>query len=200
MYANILLDEAGEDSAIREDLQLIVEQSERCKTIVAGLLNFARKNQVNHTEINLNDLIRKSLSSVIIPQKVKLEILSLLKNPFAELDGEQMVQVISNLVKNAVEAMPGGGNINIELRDKDKEITIVIMDSGTGINEGDLEKVFEPFFTTKGIGKGTGLGLATAYGVLKMHKGNISVESNSDPTSGPTFTKFIIKLPRRRPI
>ena len=60
-----------------------------------------------------------------------------------------------------------------------------------------MEKVFEPFFTTKVIGKGTGLGLATAYGVVKMHKGKIDLESNSDPAKGDTFTRFSISLPRR---
>lgn len=74
---------------------------------------------------------------------------------------------------------------------------IKIKDTGTGIKESDLHKVFEPFFTTKGIGKGTGLGLATAYGVVKMHRGKIKVESNANLVSGPTGTSFTIKLPRR---
>ena len=197
MYTNILLDEAEPDSPLKTDLKLIVEQAQRCKTIVGGLLNFARKNQVSKTETDLNELIKVSISSVLIPENVKISIDSKIKDPFADLDREQMIQVVSNLIKNAFEAMPGGGNILIELDDTDLDVIIKICDTGTGINEDDLQKVFEPFFTTKGIGKGTGLGLATTYGVVKMHKGNIKVDSNANPKKAPTGTCFTITLPRR---
>ena len=197
MYSNILLDEAEPESPLQTDLKLIVEQAQRCKTIVGGLLNFARKNQVSKTETDLNELIRISVSSVLIPENVLIDIESKLADPIADIDKEQMIQVVSNLIKNAFEAMSRGGRINIELDGTDLDVTIRISDNGSGINIDDLEKVFEPFFTTKGIGKGTGLGLATAYGVVKMHKGNIKVESNADPSKGPTGTCFTITLPRR---
>ncbi len=200
MYSNILLEEYDENAPLYEDLKLIVEQAERCKVIVGGLLNFARKNQVNYSENDLSDLVRLSVSSVIIPPGINVYVINRLKNPVAETDREQMVQVISNLIKNAVEAMPGKGEIHITLGESGKDVSISIRDTGTGISENDLQKVFEPFFTTKGIGKGTGLGLATAYGVVKMHRGKISVTSNADPASGPTFTQFFIRLPRHRPI
>ncbi len=77
-------------------------------------------------------------------------------------------------------------------------MSINIRDTGTGIKEEDKSKIFEPFFTTKGIGHGTGLGLATAYGIVKMHKGQISVDSNTDTSKGPTGTSFKIILPRRK--
>ncbi len=197
MYSNLLLEETEEEAPVREDLRLIVEQAERCKKIVGGLLNFARKNQVNYQEADLNEMLRLSIASVIIPANVEIQIISEVKDPFAELDKEQMIQVFSNLIKNAVEAMPGGGQIRIILEENDTDIIFRIQDSGTGIHETDIEKVFEPFFTTKGIGKGTGLGLATAYGVVKMHKGKINVQSNSDPSKGPTGTEFILHLPKR---
>ena len=75
--------------------------------------------------------------------------------------------------------MPDGGSLEIELNDTENEVNIIIKDSGQGMNQENLNKIFEPFFTTKGIGKGTGLGLATAYGIVKMHKGNIIVSSNA---------------------
>ncbi len=200
MYSNILLEEYANEPSLHDDLQLIVEQAERCKVIVGGLLNFARKNQVNYRETDLNDLVRLSVASVIIPGSIRIRVNNKLTNPFAETDREQMVQVISNLIKNAVEAMPGTGEIKINLEEAGRDVSISIKDSGSGINENDLQKVFEPFFTTKGIGKGTGLGLATAYGVVKMHKGKISVTSNANPADGPTFTKFVIRLPRHRPV
>jgi iron only hydrogenase large subunit-like protein/nitrogen-specific signal transduction histidine kinase len=196
MYSNILLEEAPHDSEVREDLKLIVEQAARCKTIVAGLLNFARKNQVNHQRVNIKTLVRHSLESLIIPERIKVNILDETTNPDAMLDLEQMTQVITNLVKNALDALPQGGMITIKLEDTLSDVFFNISDTGTGIREEDRSKIFEPFFTTKSIGQGTGLGLATAYGVVKMHKGQITVESNNDISKGPTGTTFRISLPR----
>ncbi len=73
---------------------------------------------------------------------------------------------------------------------------LTIADQGTGIATEHLEKLFSPFFTTKQVGKGTGLGLAVTHGIVKMHRGQIAVESNVDPAKGPTFTTFTISLPR----
>jgi|WetSurMetagenome_2_1015567.scaffolds.fasta_scaffold12215_3 nitrogen-specific signal transduction histidine kinase/iron only hydrogenase large subunit-like protein len=198
MYSNILLEECKPEDPVREDLKLIVDQAGRCKKIVAGLLNFARKNQVNHQLISINDLVNHSLESVIIPERIKVKITDRTTNPDAMLDAEQMVQVLSNLVKNSLDAMTGDGEINILLEDSLSDVSITVGDNGTGIREEDRAKIFEPFFTTKGLGHGTGLGLATAYGIVKMHKGQISVESNNDPAKGQTGTKFRIVLPRRK--
>lgn len=198
MYSNILLEEAKADDPVREDLSLIVEQAGRCKKIVAGLLNFARKNQVNHQLVSIKELVNHSLESLIIPENVKINIADLTTSPDAMLDSEQMTQVLTNLVKNAIDAMPMGGSINIKLEDTLGDVIFTISDTGTGIKEEDRAKIFEPFFTTKGIGHGTGLGLATAYGVVKMHKGHITAESNNIPAKGPTGTSFKIMLPRRK--
>ncbi len=198
MYSNILLEESAADSPVREDLKLIVEQAGRCKKIVAGLLNFARKNQVNHQTVSIKELVNHSLESLIIPAKVKISISDNTTNPEAMLDSEQMMQVLTNLIKNAMDAMPDGGSINIKLEDTLGEVLITISDTGTGIKEEDRAKIFEPFFTTKSIGQGTGLGLATAYGIVKMHKGQITAESNNNPAKGPTGTSFKIMLPRRK--
>ncbi|HPI45338.1 MAG TPA: ATP-binding protein, partial [Tenuifilaceae bacterium] len=118
------------------------------------------------------------------------------QNCTAELDYEQMMQVLTNLNKNAVEAMPNGGSLTVEVDDSNDEIIFKVIDTGTGISEENMDKLFTPFFTTKGIGKGTGLGLATTYGIVKMHKGKIEVDSNIDPTKGPTGTTFKIIIPR----
>jgi iron only hydrogenase large subunit-like protein len=196
MYSNLLLEESGDNRQLKEDLELIVEQAERCKSIVGGLLNFARKNQVKYSHCDLEDLMRTSTSSMIFPDNISYSLENNLSNPYAEMDREQMVQVITNLMKNGMEAMPKGGALRVTLSDRDDWIIISIRDEGTGIAPGDLEKVFEPFYTTKGIGKGTGLGLATTYGIVKMHRGQIDVKSNTKPEKGPAGTEFIIKLPR----
>lgn len=198
MYSNILLDETPEEDPVREDLKMIVEQAARCKKIVAGLLNFARKNQVNHQMTDIRELVDHSIESVIVPDNVRINITDRTTNSHAMLDTEQMTQVLTNLVKNAIDAMPQGGEIRILLEDTIGDVIFTITDTGTGIREEDKTKIFEPFFTTKGIGEGTGLGLATAYGVVKMHKGQITVESNVDPSKGPTGTSFKIVLPRRK--
>jgi nitrogen-specific signal transduction histidine kinase/iron only hydrogenase large subunit-like protein len=197
MYSNILYEECAEGDPVREDLKLIVEQAARCKSIVSGLLNFARKNQVNHQSVNIKEIIRHSLESLIVPKNVRILTDDMTTNPEAMLDPEQMMQVITNLVKNAFDAMPAGGTVTIRIEDTLAEIIITISDTGTGIKDSDRAKIFEPFFTTKGIGIGTGLGLATAYGIVKMHKGQITAESNTDPSRGPTGTDFRIVLPRR---
>lgn len=198
MYANILLDECAPDAPIRNDLKLITEQAERCKKIVGGLLNFARKNQVNFVEIDGRKLIEQSLNSLIIPENIKINIEQQTNDLVARLDNEQMIQVLSNLMRNAFEAMTDGGELTATIDGNDNDIIFKVADNGTGIKDEDMNKIFEPFFTTKGIGKGTGLGLATAYGVIKMHKGQINVISNADPVEGATGTTFIISIPRNR--
>jgi iron only hydrogenase large subunit-like protein/nitrogen-specific signal transduction histidine kinase len=198
MYSNILLEECAADDPVREDLKLIAEQAGRCKKIVAGLLNFARKNQVNHQVVNIKELMDKSIGSLVVPQNVTVDISDRMTNHDAMVDSEQMIQVLTNLIKNAIDAMPEGGTIKIELEDSPGDIRIKVSDNGSGIREEDRAKIFEPFFTTKAMGAGTGLGLATAYGIVKMHKGQISVESNTDSSKGTTGTSFSIALPRRK--
>lgn len=196
MYSNILKDECKPDDPNRQDLELIVEQTDRCKKIVSGLLNFARKNQLNYAEIDVQKLFERSIQSVICPNNVNIILNSHLKNNMAMLDGDQLIQVITNLFKNAIEAMPTGGDLNVDLKDNDDEIIINISDTGSGIAAENMEKIFTPFFTTKGIGKGTGLGLPIIYGIIKMHKGRVDVTSNNLPEKGQTGTTFKITLPR----
>jgi len=196
MYSNILLDEYPPDDPIRQDIELIASQAERCKKIVSGLLNFARKNQVKLEVINLNKLAEDSIKSVVVPKNIKTAVVCKAKNCEAQLDYEQMMQVLTNLNKNAIEAMPNGGILTVEVDDTESEVIFNVKDTGIGIPEENMDKLYTPFFTTKGIGKGTGLGLATTYGIVKMHKGKIEVESNPDRLKGPTGTIFRIILPR----
>jgi iron only hydrogenase large subunit-like protein/nitrogen-specific signal transduction histidine kinase len=196
MYSNILLDELPEDHPMRKDLALISEQADRCKKIVGGLLNFARKNQVYLVETNMLAFVKKSMDSVIHPKSVELVFKHNLSNPLAFVDNDQMMQALTNLEKNAIEAMPTGGKLSIELTDNETEVIIRISDSGSGIPQEDMEKIFTPFFTTKELGKGTGLGLPLVYGIVKMHRGKIDVVSNADKNKGRTGTTFSITLPR----
>ena len=198
MYSNILKDESKDGDPIREDLDLIVEQADRCKKIVGGLLNFARKNQVVPEKLNVIEFCKRSLQSVVIPTNIKTKFLSDTEILEAYIDKDQMMQALTNLEKNAIDAMPDGGKLTISVVDQNKEFSITISDEGCGIEEENMEKIFTPFFTTKSIGKGTGMGLPLVYGIVKMHKGQINVKSNANKKNGQTGTKFIIRLPKNQ--
>jgi signal transduction histidine kinase/iron only hydrogenase large subunit-like protein len=192
MYAHILLDEADKEQGLPgEDIRMIVEQADRCKKIVAGLLNFARQNRVVLQPTDLARLIDRTVKMLNPPANVAVDIAHAGETT-AEVDRDQIAQVLTNLVSNALAAMPGGGRLAIRT-DRDAErIHVVVQDTGCGIPKENLGKIFEPFFTTKQMGKGTGLGLAIAYGVVKMHSGDISVESEEG--KGTTFR---VSLPVR---
>ncbi len=196
MYSNILMDEAKADDPVREDLKLIVDQADRCKKIVSGLLNFARKNHVNLTETDVVKFAQHSLNSVILPENVQISFKPDIADPIARIDIDQMMQVMTNLEKNAIEAMPQGGILTVGVEGNQEEINFTVTDTGMGIKNENKDKLFTPFFTTKEMGKGTGLGLALIYGIIKMHKGKIQVDSNADSSTGPTGTTFTITLPR----
>ncbi|RUA24790.1 MAG: histidine kinase [Bacteroidetes bacterium] len=194
IYSNILKEEAGVNSPIQEDLELIVNQADRCKKIIGGLLNFARKNQVDLVATNFEKFVKSSLKSIIKQDNIKIVFNSSLKNNILEIDTEQMMQVLTNLEKNAVEAMPEGGILTINLSETENNIILEIKDTGVGIPKENMDKIFTPFFTTKPIGKGTGLGLPLIYGIVKMHKGQIKVSSNTDKSVGETGTCFTLIL------
>jgi len=199
MYSHILLDEVDPASPLFRDLKLIVEQADRCKKIVGGLLNFARKSKVLMTKVNVNQIIKDGLRTMVLPPNIKLIVQVRTKDPNFECDHDQMVQVFGNLFKNAADAMPNGGTLKVTVDDNSAsgEVSFEVSDTGTGISHDNQERMFEPFFTTKENGKGTGLGLPIIYGIVKMHRGSIKVESNNDPAKGDTGTTFIVTVPRK---
>ncbi len=197
MYAHLLLEKHGvTDGPLSEDLHVIVDQADRCKRIIAGLLDFARQNKVLKQRTNMTKLLADTVKSVNLPPGIKITIAGLDSAVFAEIDPDQVSQVILNLLTNAQAAMRRGGTLKMELAEEPDHIVISISDTGVGIPPDNLSRIFDPFFTTKQIGTGTGLGLAVVYGIIKMHRGSISVKSNADPANGPTGTTFVVKLLR----
>lgn len=194
MYAHILEEQEG-GKPVSEDLKMIAEQADRCKKIVSGLLHFARQNKVSRQPADLRNLVERSIKACIIPPGIRVNVEHNLEDPIADLDADQMAQVLTNLINNACCAMPQGGAVTIQTVGNSSRVELRVRDTGTGIPQEHLDKIFEPFFTTKGIGKGTGLGLAITYGIVKMHSGDIRVESNTDP-SFPTGSTFTVSLPR----
>jgi len=176
---------------------MIAEQADRCKKIVAGLLHFARQNKLVRYPADLQEVVDRSLRTMKIPENIRVEVKHDMSDPVAEIDRDQVVQVLTNLVSNAVAAMDNGGTLRIETSGDEHRVILRVIDSGVGIPEANVKKIFEPFFTTKPMGKGTGLGLAVTYGIIKMHCGDIRVQSNADPAAGPTGSTFTVVLPRR---
>jgi len=197
MYTHLLLEEVEKSAPIREDLTMIAEQADRCKKIVAGLLDFARQNKVLLQTADVKALAEKSLRSIPIPEHIAVVVDHQVADPVCECDVDQMVQVLTNLISNAVAAMPDGGRLTVRTSGDEQTMVLSIQDTGIGIPKEHMSKIFTPFFTTKKMGKGTGLGLAVTYGIVKMHRGDIRVKSNSDPAAGPTGTTFTVTFPRQ---
>ena len=173
LHANLLLEECEDESQTKDDLETIIDQANRCKRIISGLLNFARQSRVMRQPTELSELVGKVLRTTVIDRRVKVEIKDELTDRVADLDADQMVQLLTNLITNAQHAMPEGGTLTIGLSDTPDEITLQVSDTGGGIPKDNLDKVFDPFFTTKQVGMGTGLGLSVTDGIVKMHRGTI---------------------------
>jgi two-component system NtrC family sensor kinase len=175
-------------------MQKIEEETERIKDIIRNLLDFAKPKEANLSRADINAIIRKTLSLVqnmlnVSNIDAKLDLSDGL--PAVFVDAHQIQQVIINLVVNAIQAMQPGGKLSINTHTgiTADTVQIDVKDTGKGIPPEFLAHIFDPFFSTKGVG-GTGLGLSVSYGIIKNHKGNITIESTEG--IGTTFT---IELP-----
>ncbi len=179
--------------SLRQDLSDITEQTGKCSRIIGGLLSFARKQHPSLALHDINALLEEALSLVRMRQEKQGITVSFTSNPslpYVRVDGHQVQQVFVNLLLNAFDAMPDGGEVRILCAAEEKKVTVRISDRGVGIAAENLRKIFDPFFTTKEVGKGTGLGLSVSYGIVQSQGGTIDVES--EPGKGTTF---IVKLP-----
>jgi two-component system NtrC family sensor kinase len=198
LYTSLLKKEVlknSNESQSLEDLDLIAEETNRCKNIVSNLLNFARQGKLNLSEFDVSDLINSILKMVRVKPEFKgISITTECEAHDTTItgDSDQLKQVFLNIITNACEALEESEikKINIKINKTESEFVIEIKDSGAGIPKENMGKLFTPFFTTKKMGKGTGLGLAIVYGIIKMHKGDI--RAISDVGQGTTI---MIKLP-----
>lgn len=191
LYANLIQEELGKDHPLASDLETIVHEAERCKVIVADLLEFSHQTTYEMELVNLNDVILKTLTILQHqPLFQNIEILRELDPELSPIYGNaiRLNQVVMNIVVNGAQAMQGNGRLRISSRSRaNQDINeILIEDSGPGIDDKFLEKIFDPFFTTKATGEGTGLGLSVSYAIVKEHKGSIRVSSS--PQTGTTFS------------
>jgi len=191
LYANLIQEELGEGHELNEDLLTIIREAERCKVIVADLLEFSHQTTYEMDLVELNDVVHKTIT-VLQHQPVfqNIDVGMELEDDLPPIYGNpiRLNQVVMNIIVNAAQAMDGKGRITIVTRCRaNHDINeLCITDSGPGIDSELLEKIFEPFFTTKATGEGTGLGLSVSYAIVKEHKGSIRVKSS--PETGTTFT------------
>ncbi|MCK5139707.1 MAG: HAMP domain-containing protein, partial [Thermodesulfovibrionia bacterium] len=196
-FAHLMRKRVPQDSIDAEDLNVIIEQAERCAKIIKSLLTFARATPSEKGEININDVLSRTIYMVINQAKfhnIKFNI-NIEESDFITLgDASQFQQIFLNMFINAADAMNERGTITVATRKttiEDKPfVEIEFTDTGTGIPEEILEKLYEPFFTTKPVGQGTGLGLSVSHGIIKHFGGQIDLKS----TVGKG-TSFFVKLP-----
>ncbi|MCX5757551.1 MAG: ATP-binding protein, partial [Candidatus Hydrogenedentes bacterium] len=192
IYSHMLLREIEETNPMRADMEMIVREATRCKGIVRSLLDFARQSRVSKTPTDLASLFQE-IEAIMGPRAqaagVELACEVAPDVPVVMIDAEQVKQVLVNLMRNGIEAVThdkGCVRLTAANTKSEREVEIRVTDNGDGIPEEHLSRLFTPFFTTKEMGKGTGLGLAIAYGIIKMHSGDINVESKQG--EGTTFT------------
>jgi signal transduction histidine kinase len=196
-------------SQVRESARVIKDEADRISGIVRQLLDFARRRPPQRATLDLRDVLARTidlLQPMAEKNSVRLRLASpeLETDPLVQADAGQLQQVLTNIVMNAIQAMPSGGDVTLELAAVDERNPtaptgerpapywrIGITDQGLGIGPEHLPHIFEPFFTTKDVSEGTGLGLSIAYGIVQEHVGWIGVRSRVGGGS-----RFDVYLPR----
>jgi PAS domain S-box-containing protein len=205
-YSDFMLQRKKEGEPDYADLQKIYKAGKRGADLVKSLLTLSRKVEAKYIPVNLNQEIAQvqELLSRTIPKTIKIDLDLSANLASINADPSQIGQVLMNLGVNARDAMPDGGTLTIETANVQLEheyckaridaipgsyVLLTVADTGQGMEKKTLSHIFEPFFSTKGAGKGTGLGLATVYGVIKQHDGHINCYS--EPGHGTTFKIYL---------
>jgi len=197
LFSSNMLKKTPADTSFKEGLEVIVQETKRCRTIIQNLLEFARESELSMVRYNINHIIEKSLH--ILGNEFLLKHIRVDKDlspevPDILLDENQIEQVFVNLLLNSLQAIEGPGVISVRSYPSlgRPGVKVEIADTGCGISPDDLPKIFDPFFSTKE--KGTGLGLSVTYGIIERHQGRIDV--SSQPGQG---SRFILEFPIVRP-
>lgn len=196
-FAHLLKKHFKPGSAAESDLNVIIEQSERCSKIISNLLTFARATPSEKGNVNINDVLSRTIFMIKNQAKfhhIKFDI-NLDDRQFVIMgDTSQFQQIFLNMFINAADAMSGRGTITVATRSVEEEnrefVEIEFTDEGCGIKEEQMSRLFEPFYTTKPVGKGTGLGLSVSHGIAKHMGGHIKVKS-----AVGKGTSFFVRLP-----
>jgi CheY-like chemotaxis protein len=206
---DVLLSHLAADDPSRENVMEVRRAGESAATLTRQLLAFGRKQILSPSPVSLNQIVSsmETMLDRLVPENIEIATVLAPDLGAAMADTGQIEQVLMNLVVNARDAMPEGGTIRIETANVDLEtatgerdlvigpgayVTLAVTDTGVGMDERTRALIFEPFFTTKETGKGTGLGLAMVYGVVKQSGGAIAVRS--EPGKGSAFTVYFHRL------
>jgi two-component system cell cycle sensor histidine kinase/response regulator CckA len=205
-YGHVALMKMAEDDPQRLNIGSILEAADRAAQLTKGLLLFSRKQTGERKAVDLNEVVKKveNFMRRIIGEDIECKTM-LQERPIPiYADNNQLEHVLMNLATNARDAMPEGGAFTIQTEEVALHADfpaahgygkpglyamLTVSDTGMGMDEETRKHIFEPFFTTKGVGKGTGLGLAMAYGIIKQHEGFINVYS--EPNKGSTFRIYL---------
>jgi len=205
-HASLLLSDENLSPSATKSAQQIAQAAERAAGLTRQLLTFSRRQVMQPRRLDLNEVVSNMTRMLgrILGEDIALQLNYWSQPAFVQADASMIEQVLLNLAVNARDAMPKGGQLAIRISTTDvatnrlslhpdgrvgKFACLTVVDNGCGIPPENLRRVFEPFFTTKEVGKGTGLGLATVYGIVKQHQGWIEVESESG--KGATFRVFL---------
>src|SRR5882762_6628807 len=205
-WADLAYQEAQPGSRLPNRLQKICTQAQRTAGLTSQLLAFARQQVLQPRRVDLNSLVAEgtSLLQKVIGENIEVRLLPAANLRVAVADPVQIDQVLMNLCLNARDAMPKGGRLIIETQNADFDqeycrlhtfvqpgtyVLLSVSDTGMGMDAATVEHIFEPFFTTKEVGKGTGLGLATVYGIVKQHGGFI--QASSEAGKGASFRVYL---------
>jgi len=188
----------AELGSINNYLDMIYSETSRVSKTVANLLVFSRKTKPEFTPVNVNDILIETLFLSEYQMRLRGITVNLSLSPDllpVSADPEQLKQAFLNLLLNAQDAMPQGGQLRLETQNVNTTgVVLKISDTGVGIPQSCFSEIFEPFYTTKKAGSGVGLGLSVVYGIICDHKGTIKVDSVIG--QGTTFT---VRLPAHRP-
>ncbi|MEP7137252.1 MAG: GAF domain-containing protein [Chloroflexota bacterium] len=196
-FSELVMESLPNDSEAHKDLELVLKEARRARDVVRRLLDFARQSESTRSHASMNEVVDDVVAlsrHLIHTSGVELTITLQPDLPWVSMDSNQMKQVLLNLVHNALQAMPDGGEMEIKTeaasRNDRSWVLVSVRDTGVGITQAEQARIFEPFYTTKGNRGGTGLGLSVTYGIITDHGGQIDVESQ--PGVG---SKFMVWLP-----
>jgi signal transduction histidine kinase len=194
-FTDLLLENPAVPESAREDLQIILHETQRTKDIVQDLLSFARQRPVQRELVQLNNVLRQTIKLRSYDfASHGVEVTESFEDDLAPAlgDAQQLQQVFLNILNNAYDAVQESGqrgHIAISTKRNGESLEVAISDNGTGIT--DPQRIFDPFYTTKQVGKGTGLGLSICYGIVRAHGGEIQCWNN-DTAAGSTF---LVRVP-----
>ncbi|REK12240.1 MAG: PAS domain S-box protein [Planctomycetota bacterium] len=214
-YTRYAMEGLPPESRHYQDLEVVLTAAQRAATLTRQLLGFSRRQVLNYVDLDPNQIIKDSVRMLrpLIGEHISLELALQEGARHVHADAAHLQQLLINLCVNARDAMPEGGRLLIQTEEVDLDeadcthfpelspghyLTLVVSDTGCGMAPEVLEHIFDPFFTTKEVGKGTGLGMATVYGVVSQHRGTVRVEST--PGGGTAVTIYLPTVEPQPPL